>query len=182
MAKKEHIETVGVPDDHGNGHGEVDVAKIDATMMLLTWITFFTILALLYKFAWKPILTALESREKRIEKSVEDAEKIRIEMEQLAENCQRKLAQAEEKAKEIVDESRKAGIEAAKHIQAKAKDEAQIILENARREINEEVEKAQARLREESADIAVQLAGKIIDENLNVEKNRKLINQYIKEL
>jgi len=154
----------------------------DITMLILTWVTFFLLLAILHKFAWKPILAALDQREKAISKSVEDADKIKAELEKLEETSRTILNRAEAKAKEVLDQSRRAAVEAAKIIEQKVREESKILMENARREINEEKEKAQAELREESANIAVELAGKIIDENLDSEKNRKLVNRFIKEI
>ena len=72
--------------------------------------------------------------------------------------------------------------EMAKGIHEKAKEEAHILLQNAKREIKDEVEKAQADLRAESARIAVALAGKLIEKNLDDEKNRKLVDEFIKEI
>jgi len=180
MAKEtSHIEV------DANGHGakpDQGFINPDLNMLILTWVTFFLLLAVLHKFAWKPILSALDAREKHIRDSIEDADKIKAEMEKLAETQKQLMDETGEKAKAIMDESRQAAKEAANTIQEKAKEESKIILENARREINEEKEKAQSELREESAEIAVALAGKIIEQNLDKEKNRKLINQYINDI
>ena len=55
-------------------------------------------------------------------------------------------------------------------------------MENARREISEAENSARAQLREESADVAIALAGKIIGENLDDEKNRSLVSKMIGEI
>ncbi|MCB9748118.1 MAG: F0F1 ATP synthase subunit B [Candidatus Omnitrophica bacterium] len=154
----------------------------DATMLFLTWITFFLLLAVLYKYAWKPILAALDHREKHIEDAVKNADQIKKELEEIDAKCRNLIAEAEEKSKALIERSKKAAHEAAKHIEQKAREESQILIENAQREIKNEVEKARANLRAESADIIVKLASKIIEENLDEEKNKKLINQYIREI
>ena len=159
-----------------------DVLAPDVEMLLLTWFTFFLLLAVLYKFAWKPILAALDERENNIRQSIEGADKARAEMEALVAEQEQVILKAHEKSKLIVEESRHAASEAAKHIQEKARQEAQIMLENAKREIREEADRVQADLREESATIAVELAGKIIRENLDKAKQTKIIEDYIKEL
>ncbi len=176
-------ETIEI-DPHGEHHGKAHIGFLqpEGMMTLLTWISFFLIFSVLYKFAWKPILAALANREDYIKKSLDDADKIKEEMESLQEKTQKMLEQAQAESKEIVDKARKAAVQAASVINAKARDDAQILVDNARREIQTEVEKAQSNLREESAQIAVELAGKILEENLDPEKNRKLINHYIKEL
>jgi len=176
--------TTAIEVDASGGHAEKDQGFInpDATMLILTWVTFFLLLAILYKYAWKPILTALDKREADIRQSIEDADKIKAEMEQINETSQKIIAEASGKGKGIVDESKKAAAEAAKTIEHKAREESQILVENAKREIKEATNSARAQLRAESAQIAVELAGKIIEENLDNEKNKKLINQFIKEV
>lgn len=179
---KETTESIGTA--HTNPHDSQLPGFLtpDVTLMMVTWGCFFILLFLLSKFAWKPILEALDAREQHIRKSVDDADKIKTEMENLAEKQRQILREAEASAKTIIEDSRKAAKEAAKHIADEAKKEAQIVLENARRDIKEELKEAQATLREESANIAIQLAAKIIEENLDEAKSKKLISQYINEL
>ena len=59
---------------------------------------------------------------------------------------------------------------------------AELIDEGGRREVKEEMERAQANLREESADIAIRLAGKLIEKNLDDERNKKLVDEFIREI
>lgn len=154
----------------------------DMTMVVLTWVTFLLLLAVLYKFAWKPILTALDTREKDIRDAIDHADKIKAEMERLSETSKQIIGQAETEAKELLTNARKAALEAAKTIEQKTRTEAQILIENANREIKEEKEKAQAELRAESARIAVDLAGKLIEKNLDDKQNREFVDQLIKDI
>ena len=154
----------------------------DVHMLLLTWVTFFSLLAILYKFAWKPILEALGRREEGIRKSVEEAEKIRAELNRINETRQKILSETESRSKEILAQSRKEALELAKGIHEKAKEESQILLANARREIKAETEKAQASLREESARIAVGLASKLIEHNFDDKDNKKLVDEFLKKI
>jgi len=154
----------------------------DFSLLLLTWCTFFILLIILYKVAWKPILAGLEAREEAIRKSIENADRLNEELAKLKVKTDQAIAQAETEAKKIISESRKAAQEAARVIENKAKEQTQIILENVQRDIKEEMEKARVVLIEESARIAVHLAEKLIAENLDDEKNKKLINRLIREL
>lgn len=154
----------------------------DATLLLATWICFFALLIVLKKYAWNPILEALDTREEAIKKSVEDAATIQREMQQLAETQRLMVEEAEEQAKAIIEDGRKAAKEAARHITDKAREEAQIILQNAERDIKEQVKDAQASLRETGAAVAVELASKIMEEHLDEAKSKKLVSKYIDEL
>ncbi len=165
-----------------SGKEEANFLSPDVTMILLTWITFLSLLAILYKFAWKPILAGLDAREELIRRAVENAEKTNRELAQIHQERDKVIAQAQQEAKEVVEQSRKAAIEAAKVIQQKTREEAQIILENAQREIQSQQEKVQAELKELSAQIAVQLASKLIEENLDEKKNKKLVDDFIRNI
>ena len=165
-----------------NFHDQIPLMSPEVTLLILTWVVFVSVLLILHKFAWKPILAALDAREETIRGAIDNADLARKELAQVEEKRIQILAQANTQAKELIENSRKGAHEAARIIQQKAKEETQILLENAYREINEVKEKVQADLREESAQIAVQLAGKLIEANLDDERNRKLINQFIKEI
>ena len=164
------------------GGDEVNLVGINKQMVLWTWVTFGLLLLILHKFAWKPILSALDQREKGIRESVENAEKIRIELEQIEGKRERLIKEADDKAKEIVATARKAAVEASRVIENKAKEEANILLENANREIKAAREKAEATLRHDSAELAIALAGKLIGENLDDTKNRTLTEQLINKI
>jgi len=175
-------ESTYAPSGYESPHQEKGFFSPDMNMVLLTWVTFFLLLAVLYKFAWKPILSILDAREESIRKSLENVDRIKNELESLDTKCSQLIADADKKATEVIDQSRKAAKEAANIIENKARQEAQISLENALRDIKEETQKARVKLREESAQIAVGLAGKLIQENMNADKNRSLISRFIKEI
>jgi F-type H+-transporting ATPase subunit b len=171
----EHTEAAGY-------EKEIGIVDPNAVLLILTWITFFLLLAILKKYAWKPILSGLRQREETIQRSLDRADAIEREMAVLEQKTRAILKDAEAEAKALIDESRKAAVEAAKHIQAKAKDEARIILENTRREIHSEVERAQADLRAQSAKTAVELTRRLIKEELSEERSRRVIDDYIKQI
>ena len=154
----------------------------DLGMLILTWVIFFLLLGILYKFAWKPILTLLDAREESIRRSIAEAERIKEEMADIELTRKKLIEEASTKAKDIIVQSRKAAGEAAQVIEAKAREEARISLENALRDIREETQKAQVRLREEGAHMAITLAGKLIQENMDTAKNRKIIDCIIKDI
>ncbi len=178
----EQSSTIEVHSAEESGHPQQSFISPDVEMMLLTWVSFFLLLGILYKFAWKPILDGLDAREGSIRKAVDDAERIKLELEKIHQTREKMLEDTEVAAKEIIAESRTAAVEAAKVIQQKTKDEVKIILENANREINSTKEQAQAELRRESAEIALKLAGKLLEENLDNDKNRRIVDQFIKTL
>ena len=161
---------------------EIGFMSPEMNLLVLTWVTFIIVVLILHKFAWKPILKGLDEREKMIRMSVDEADRIKLELTKIEEKRIEIIREAEIKSRDIIDQSRKAAVEATKVIQQKAREETKIFMQNAQRELKDTVEKAQADLREESARIAVNLASKLIEENLDTEKNKKLINQFIKDI
>ena len=154
----------------------------DVTLVILTWVSFFALLIILHKFAWKPILAGLKEREDHIRKSLEDADRIKAQLVELEAAKARILDEAKEKANTIIEQSRKMGNELAVQIEQRAKKSAEGIISSAHQEIEGEYERARNALKKESIQTAVFLAEKILKENLDSEKNRNLINQAIKDV
>lgn len=154
----------------------------EALMVILTWVTFFALLFILQKFAWKPILEGLKKREDYIRKSLQDADKIKEQLAQVETAKLKIIDEAKDKANTIIEQSRKTGNELAVQIEQKAKKNAEEIIINAHQEIQGERESVRQALKKESAQTAVILAGKILKENLDTQKNRDLINQAIKDI
>jgi F-type H+-transporting ATPase subunit b len=163
-------------------HKDVGLMNPDVTMLILTWITFFLLLAVLQKFAWKPIVTALENRENYLRKSLENADKINAELADVQSSKEKILADAQRAGQEIIDQARKRAQDVARSVEERAKEQAAQLVSAAHQEIEGERERLKAALRRQSADIAVGLAGKLLKENLDNEKNRKIVDQYIKEV
>ena len=163
---------------------ETEAALIspDVSMVILTWVTFLVLSVVLYKFAWKPILKALDEREESLRRAVGDADRVKEELARMNETRRQCIHEAELKSREIIDEARKAATRAAHALEQRAKEEAGILLETVRRDIQRETEKARMVLREESARIAVDLAGKLIEKNLDSETNRKLVRKLMVEV
>lgn len=151
-------------------------------ILILTWVTFFILLAILKKFAWKPILANLDARESNIRAAVEEAAKTREEYKQLAEKRRVILAEADSTAKEFMNQARQSALKTAKVIEDRVAQEAVIMIENAKREIDAEQEKAAVYLREKSADTALALATKILQEKLDAKNHKELVDRLIEEI
>jgi F-type H+-transporting ATPase subunit b len=154
----------------------------DTTLVILTWVSFFALLVILHRFAWKPILEGLKQREDYIRKSLDDADKINTQLAEVNAAKERILDEAKQKANQIIEQSRKTGNELAGQIEQRAKKNAEEIISSAHQEIEGERERVRNALKKESAQTAVSLAEKILKENLDTEKNRNLINQAIKDI
>lgn len=172
-------ETTQVPHDV---HGEVDPMEISVQMVIWTWVVFAIMLLVLYKVAWKPILRALDHREKEIQDSIDHAKQLREELDAIEEVRARTITEADDKARAILEAARKGAQEQARMIETQAREEAQILMENAKREIDNSRAKAEDALRTQSAAWARELAGRLLDANLDDAGNRALTDKLIQEL
>ena len=164
------------------GGGQNPLLRLDPGMAIWTWIVFFLVLFVLYRFAWKPILRLLEEREARIRKSLEDAEEARRLLEETINRQKDVLEQAHGEAIDIIQKARESAQNVAMEIEKRAMHEAERTIEGAKNAIENERERAVKELRKEAASLAVTAAGRLIRENLDDERNRKLVDAYIREV
>ena len=151
-------------------------------LIIWTIITFLVVLFVLKKFAWPQLLAVLDEREKRISDALTAAEQARQEAEEVLREHRQKLAVADEEARKIVAEAREAGANVRQTIVSQAREEAERMLDQARTSIESEKRVAIAELRRETANLAVQAAGALIDANLDDERNRGLVNDLIAKI
>jgi len=154
----------------------------DPGLFIWTIVTFLVLLALLAKFAWRPLLQALESRQERIRKSLEDAERARQELERLQQESGKIMQQARIEAESIVTQTRADAERLREELKQKAKDEADKILRNAQQQIQLQTRQAIQQIRHEVADIAVLLASKLLERNIAKEDNARLIDDTLKQI
>ena len=156
--------------------------EINPGLIFWTVITFIAVVVVLAKVAWKPLLNALTSREEHIRTALQQAEDAQAEAKKLLEENKRQLAQAEAHAQQAMREGREMGEKLKTEIIEKANAGARTMVEQAKEEIRRERDAALVQLREEVADLAVIAAGKIIDANLDVSKQRQLVDSVINDI
>lgn len=164
--------------------GEGNGGLLDVNPGLVFWmlITFLILLFILKKVAWKPILGALDEREKFIKDSLEKSEKARTDAERLLALNQENLNRAEEEAQKIIAQGRDFAEKLKNQIAEESKNEAKKIIDNASAEIKRKQDEAFETLKAQMSELAVQAAEKILRENLDKEKQLRLVNKYIDEL
>jgi len=154
----------------------------DPGLFIWTILTFLVLLALLARFAWRPLLAALERRQQLIAKSVEDAERARAELERVRQDAAKLLADARVEGESIIARSRAAADRLGDEMRQKAAGEADGILKKAEREIQLETARAIEQVRREAVELSVQIASKILHRSVSAEDNRALIEDSIKQI
>ena len=114
---------------------ESSLLNVNPGLIVWTVITFLLLLFILYKIAWKPILAAAENRERRIQESLDRAEKAQQEAEQKLASYNQILENAKKETQEIVTKGRKAAETMREEILTRSKEESARLLEKAKKEI-----------------------------------------------
>ena len=158
------------------------LVQVDPGLFIWTIITFLVLLTALAKFAWRPLLEALETRQNAIRKSLDDAQQAKVELERLNTESAKIIQQARAEAETIISHSRVDGERLREEIRAKARTEADHIVKNAERQIQLETSRALAQIRREAVDLSVMIASKIIQRNISKEDNARLIDEALKQV
>ena len=142
-----------------------------------TLIVFVCLLLLLRAFAWKPILKALKERETSINNALEAADKAKAEMANLQADNEKLLAEARQEREAILKEAR----EIKERIVSQAKDEA--LLAHAKASIESEKKMAIADIKQQIANISLDIAKKVLTKELASEvKQEKLVESLLNEI
>src|SRR3954463_9449506 len=158
------------------------LVQTDPGLFIWTIVTFLVLLALLAKFAGRPLLEAPATRQAAIRKSLDDAQQARQELERLNAESAQILARARAESDAIITQSRADGDRLRQEIRLKARAEADNIVKNAERQIQLETTRALEQIRHEAVDLSVMIASKIIQRNLSKEDNQRLIDEAIKQV
>jgi F-type H+-transporting ATPase subunit b len=154
----------------------------DPGLFIWTILTFLVLLTLLAKFAWTPLLEALESRQQGIRKALDDARTAKQELERLEQESVQIIRKARADAEAVLTQSRADGDRLREEIRQKAKVEAEGIMRNAERQIQLETGRAIQQIRSEAVDLSVMIASKIIQRNITKEDNERLIADALQQV
>ena len=152
---------------------------------LVIWmtLTFLTVLFLLSKFAWKPILKMISDREKTIEDALLSAENAKKEMARLTANNESLLREAQAERDAMLKIARETKDQIINEARAKATTEAERLIAIARESINNEKMAAVTELKNQVAQLSLQVAEKLVKQQLSSdEKQKELANTLINEL
>jgi F-type H+-transporting ATPase subunit b len=155
---------------------------INTGLSVWTLIVFVSLLLILRKYAWGPIVDAVDSREKGIQAAIDGAAELNAEAAKLLEEHREQMSDARRQASEILAEAKVASERVRKELEEKARTEAQGIVERALAEIERERDGALETLRRESVDLALAAASQLMQESFDQETDRQLVERYLNEL
>lgn len=168
------------PDTHGGEEGGglgINFATIGFSIinllilfLVLRWILF------------KPITNMMKTRTDKIKRNIADAESNKVEAERLKNEYKERLDKLKEEANTIISNAHQRAQAEAEELLKKAKYESELILTKAREEGEREVQKALEGVKNQVASLALQAATKVIQQNMDNDANRKLVEEFIDEV
>jgi len=162
--------------------GEVNLFAGDVGNAFWTLVIFILVVVVLGKYAWGPLLNALQQREQFIRDSLQEAKDDREAAEARLQEYEARLQKATAEATEIVEGGRQAAEKARARIEEKAGTEADKMLDRAKREIDMAKQSAIKDLYATSAELATDIAGKVLKRELSAQDHERLIRESIEEL
>lgn len=144
--------------------------------------SFLLLIFLVKKFAWGNITSILDARAEKITNDIDQAEVARKKAEELAAKREAELAGSRQEATTILETAKETAEKNKAHILSEANQEALRLKEKAQLEISQNKEEAMNSIKGDVADLTVNLAGKLLSQQLDSEGHRQLIDRYLNEL
>jgi F-type H+-transporting ATPase subunit b len=151
-------------------------------LMFWTLIIFAALLFVLARFAFKPITAAVEARERALQEAIDAAKRDREEAALLLAEHRAALDASRAEGQKLIADARVAAERVRAELVEQAHAEQARMLERARAEIDAERAKAIAELRREAVELAIIGAGKVINQNLDRDANRKLVESFLESI
>ena len=150
--------------------------------VLIAWATLFVLFLLLRRLLYKPVSKILNDRQAKIQTNIEEAKNLRQEAEAIRLDYETRIEHAKKESQEIVESARKRGDELRESIIQDARKEAEVIIDRARKDIAKEKDMAFQDVKSQVGELAILMASKIIEEEINSNKQMELINKFIDEV
>ena len=154
----------------------------DPGLYIWTIVTFLVLVALLAKFAWRPLLAALEERQAGIRAALDEAQKARVEVERVRADSERLLNEARVEGGQILARTREDAARLRDELKQQAQADAARVIANAERQIKLDTNRALEQIRREAIDLSVTIASKLLQRNVSKEDNARLIEDTVKQI
>lgn len=156
---------------------------LDINIWNFIWagINLILLLILMKIFLFKPIRKMMEKRTHMVQDELDSAKKTREEAEQLREQYDNELGSAKDEAQKIIDKAHEDAETERAAIIKRSQEEAERIVADAGKTIENERKRVLAQAQTQIADLAVEAASRIIGENVDDEKNRRLVDKFLEE-
>ena len=145
-------------------------------------ISFTVLFFLLSKFAYPAIKKGMEARTERIRENLDEAERVKTEANTILEEYQRQLADARNESNRIIEEARQTADQLRRDLMQRAEAEVNELKQRTQDDINAARDRTMSELRDQVAGLAIELAEKVVEANLDRDTNIALIERYIEQV
>ncbi len=182
QTKDATTQEVQVPSHAGEENIGGKLLSLDPGVILWVWVIFVVLLVVLRKFAWKPLLSGIEAREKALKDSLSRAEEVSKKSEAAEEGQRKILDEAKVQASQLLSESRDYAKELKAKAEVDAKVQAERIVAQARQEIEAAQQRAQAQLRQDAALLSIGVAEKILRKKVDTSEDQEFARRMVEEV
>jgi F-type H+-transporting ATPase subunit b len=155
---------------------------LDERLLIWTLITFGGLVALLARFAFRPLQRLVDERERTIRDSLDQAQKARAEAEAIRGQGAAQIEAAREAARRLMEDSRKLAADADAEVRRQARVEAEALVSRAREEIDRDVRRGLDELKDTVANLSVRVSREFIKDSLDEKRHRELVDEFIERL
>ncbi len=154
----------------------------DPKSIIIVVITLAILYIIFKKFLYVPVSVFLQERRNLIQSQLKDARDLKNEAEELIKSQDHILSNARLQGKEIVETARKHGEELKDSILLEAKKQAKVIIQKAEKEAEKQRLLLLEEMKDQSVDMGIFIASKIMEEQIDVDKQNYLIDKFIDEV
>ena len=159
----------------------MEALGINVPGLIAQLINFLVLLFLLQRFLFPRVVSMLDARATRIRDSMEKAEQVQREAQQMEQRVQEQLAEARREGQTIVANANQIAQRIQSEAHEKAQRDAEAFLGRAREQIQRETDQASAQLRQHVAELAILAAGRVVQRDLDAKQHVDLIERVLQE-
>lgn len=152
---------------------------IDGPRLIFQIVNFLVLLFLLQRLLFKPILRLMDQRAAKVRESIDEAHRMQQVADEIREMNERIQEDAKRQANEILEGARRMAEQYEAHEKERAHKEADLLIERAKDEIQLERDRAVAEVRRIAVDLAIDAAGKVIEQKLSHDEHVKLVEEFL---
>ncbi|MEK6544886.1 MAG: F0F1 ATP synthase subunit B [Elusimicrobiota bacterium] len=154
----------------------------DTGLIVWTLATFLALVVLLSKFAWRPLLSAIEEREQRLRRDREAAEGARSAAEGLKSEYERQISAMDKKTQEILADARKQGSEIQASILRQAEKDSKELMEKTKQQMVLEKERLMKDVRSQVGTLSALAAERLLKTNVDAKSHERMVEEFFKDL
>lgn len=158
----------------------ISTFEIDLKLLVAQAVNFAVVLAVLYFFAFKPLIKTMTDRTEKIDKSLKDADEIEKRLALTEKERNEIIAAAKKQANLIVEEASLRGEERKNELVAKAKEEIGQVINAEKEKLVRDKSETLKEIKKEVAELVVMTVEKLLSEKMTSDKDRELIKKLVK--